>query len=241
MKRQIAIFTVAWLLIALLGLLYLPRMVANVAAYLPDEVDVLGTTFTLQPIGQPLSPAELQQAQRVVENRLEQLNLTGKYKIVARPEEDQLQVTLPDNNETPRIISVITHVGEVAFVDGGLESPPLGEQLVLSADPSEQLPQVEPLFTGNDISTVIGPNTDAGDLFYQIQLKPAAAGRFNVSAGGYVCLALDSVVTNCSKMYHWSNGTLEILPDLGEAGLSLSDVGIFLESGPLPAPFEVVN
>lgn len=242
MKRQIVIFAIAWLLIALLGIFYLPRISADVADSLPVWVDVLGTTFTLRPVGNTLSPVELSRAQQVMKSRLDQLNLTGRYKIVAFPESAQFQVTLPDTSETPHIINVITHVGDIAFVDGGLESPPLGERITLQADPSERAPlQLEPLFLGQDISAIVSPAANSGDLFYQIKLKLQPAGQFNGPGKGYVCLVLDAIVANCSKMYQWSDNTLEILPDLGETGVRLSDLGVFLESGPLPAPFEVVN
>jgi len=43
-------------------------------------------------------------------------------------------------------------------------------------------------------------------------------------------------------MYHWSGTVVKILPDMGSgANISLADLAIFLESGPLPAPLRVVT
>ncbi len=42
-------------------------------------------------------------------------------------------------------------------------------------------------------------------------------------------------------MYHLADNTLDILPKLeSNAGLQLSDLALFLKSGPLPFPLEVV-
>ena len=58
----------------------------------------------------------------------------------------------------------------------------------------------------------------------------------------FVCLAIDGEVINCSTMYHWSGTMIKILPDLGSgAGISLADLAIFLESGPLPTPLRVIT
>ncbi len=58
----------------------------------------------------------------------------------------------------------------------------------------------------------------------------------------YLCLVIDGKVTNCSKMYHLSGATLDILPELADnTGLNLADLAVFLASGPLPVPVELVD
>lgn len=242
MKRQFAIFAATMMLITVVGLMSVPRVLADLVAYLPGSVEMLGTTFTLQAADPTLDTADLLQARHIMARRLDQLNLTGTYEIVVLPEQNQLQVTLPENENSARVINVITHIGEIAFIDGGPESPPIGDRVSLVAHPSDRSLDYQSLFTGQDIDQIIAPDTNTGELFYQVKLQQDAAAHFNVPGKNYVCLVLDEVVTNCSKMYHWSGSTLEILPNLGDdTGISLLDLGIFFNSGPLPAPFEVVN
>jgi hypothetical protein len=242
MKRQVAIFLAASLVITVVGLMAVPQTFADLTTMLPGKGDVLGTTFTLQPKNVSLDKLELADAQRIMSRRLDQLNLTGPYKIVLLPEADQLRVTVPENNDTPHVINVITHVGDIAFIDGGAASPPIGEKISLSAHAEDQLSDYQPLFTGTDIDMVLAPETNNGDLFYQIKLQADAASRLNLAGNTYVCLVLDETVTNCSKMYHWFGDALEILPNLSDdTGISLLDLGVLFDSGPLPAPFEVVD
>jgi hypothetical protein len=48
---------------------------------------------------------------------------------------------------------------------------------------------------------------------------------------------MDGQVLNCSVMYHQAGNSIEILPGLSSGtGISLVDLAIFLESGPLPVP-----
>jgi hypothetical protein len=43
-------------------------------------------------------------------------------------------------------------------------------------------------------------------------------------------------------MYHLSGNTLDILPNLGgEISINLTDLAIFLKSGPLPVSLEVMT
>ena len=57
--------------------------------------------------------------------------------------------------------------------------------------------------------------------------------------GGYICMVMDGQVLNCSVMYHFAGNSIEILPGLSSGtGISLADLAIFLESGPLPVPIE---
>jgi len=242
MKRQFGIFVAASLLIAATGLIYAPSVLANLSRLLAAPVDVLGTTFTLRPVDQPVTPAVLYEAEKIMADRLDQYQLNGKYKIVVLPNEEQLKVTLPDTGNTPHLINVITRVGQIAFIDGGLQSPPVGQRILLSAQPGDQLPVYPPLFTGRDLNAVVSPQTNPGELFYRISLKTDAAARFHSPNKNYVCLVLDNTVTNCSNMYRWAENALQILPNLGDnAGISLQDLAVFLRSGPLPAPFEVVD
>jgi hypothetical protein len=53
-------------------------------------------------------------------------------------------------------------------------------------------------------------------------------------------MVIDQQVINCSSMYHLTDNTLDILPSLGSGNaISLNDLAVFVESGPLPMPLIV--
>jgi preprotein translocase subunit SecD len=116
-------------------------------------------------------------------------------------------------------------------------------EIGLEADPERHVYPL--LFSGHEIREVVPPDPETGEIFYQLSLQPEAAQRFADFAEtneGYICLAIDGEVINCSTMYHWSGTMIKILPDLGSgANISLADLAIFLESGPLPAPLRVIT
>jgi len=249
MKRQGAIFVVASLLIAVLGLTFTSRAVADLTLLYATTVDVAGVQVTLRP---STTPAEeyylvLQESQEVVSKRLENLLLTDQYGVTTQ--DDELIITLPDQGSLPHIITMVTRVGEVTFIDGGERLPPLGQKIetvsARDAAQSGSAADYPVLFTGREIITIVPP-ADTGDIFYQIQLGPAAANRVsrfvNVQPQSYVCLVIDKQVINCSKMYYFAEDTLDILPNLSnKSGFNLADVAIFLHSGPLPVSLKVVT
>jgi hypothetical protein len=249
MKRQFAIFLMASLLVITLGVAYNPQVVADLAVLYPAPASAPGTKVVLSPddatpFTTTTQEAYLLDAQHVVARRLDQLNLTGYYGVIVQ--HDQLEVTLPRNDNTPYILGIITYVGEVEFIDGGTGSPPIGQQVETGPQTIPAQGIYRTLFSGREIATIVPPDSTGGEIFYQIILQPAVAERLNFidapSRAAYMCLAIDKQVINCSRMYHWSNNTVEILPNLSSGtDISLADLAIFLNSGPLPMSLEVVT
>jgi preprotein translocase subunit SecD len=252
MKRQFAIFLAILVLVSTWGLIYGSQVVADLTIFYPVSVDVPGTKIVLRPSNLATSPSaahaeyllDVQQSQDVVARRLNQLNLPAYYTVAVQGK--QLEVVLPKHKNTPYVISVITQVGEIEFIDGGGQSPPIGQIVTTGARSIYVEGIYQTLFGGQEIITIVPPDADSGDIFYQIELQPVAAERFsNFVNGGpkaYICVVMDRQVINCSKMYHLSGNVVDILPNLGSgSGLSLVDLAIFLKSGPLPMSLEVVT
>jgi|GEM_PF-1094337 len=252
MKRQFAIFLVVSLIFVGLGLVYGSQVAADLTIFYPTSIDASEIKIVLSPDNAsrlvPTSPQNFhlvaQDSKRIVAQRLDQLNLKGYYSIGIH--DDQLEVTLPNNENSPYIINIITRVGEVEFIDGGTTSPPIGQQVRTGAYAATGEGIYQILFMGKEIASIIPPDTSAGEVFYQISLQPTATERFTNSldfaTNTNICLAIDKQVINCSKMYHWSDDTLDILPNLSDGtGLSLADLAIFLNSGPLPMSLEVIT
>jgi hypothetical protein len=166
-----------------------------------------------------------------------------RYEVQAANE--GVEVILPDHENMAYIINIISRVGEVEFINGGQRTPPLGEQVEIGAEIASGDRVYPLLFSGHEIREVIPPDPETGEIFYQLSLQPEAAQRFADFAQakeGYICLAIDGEVINCSTMYHWSGTVVKILPDMGSgANISLADLAIFLESGPLPVPLRVIT
>lgn len=242
MKRQLAIFMIVSLTIAVAGLVYGAKVITDLTILYPIIIDnTPGTKVVLQPkhtaSSQEKYRLDVLDTQRVINQRLHKMQLPDNYKVTIT--NNQLEVTLPASQETPHIINVITKIGKIAFVDGGDTVPPIGQFI-------EGEPAYQTLFTGQDITTVDPPKSDAGDIFYQIELQPAAAKRFadfvKNNQKGYACLTIDQQIINCSNMYYLSGNTLDILPSLSsETDLKLSDLAVFLSSGPLPVSLEMIT
>jgi preprotein translocase subunit SecD len=99
------------------------------------------------------------------------------------------------------------------------------------------------LFTGQEVEAAELPDSATGQIFYRLTLQPTAADRLNAfietQQNGYLCMVMDGQVLNCSLMYHQSGNTVEILPGLSSGTiLSLADLAIFIDSGPLPTPLK---
>ncbi len=248
MKRQLAIFLIVSVIITVWGFSYASRAVANFAILYPTRVDVSGTKIVLRP--KNLGPLSLEAAeeltlvmqdnQQVIKQRLEQLNVSSYH---IKEQDNQLEIFLPHAERTPYVINIITHVGQIEFIDGGHKLPSWGEFIKMEPAAYETYPV---LFTGQDISAIIPPNRDSGEIFYQVELQPEAAQRvahfIYSEAQAYTCLVIDKQIINCSKMYHLAGNTLDILPNLDSStGLNLNDLAVFFKSGPLPMPLELVT
>lgn len=235
MKRQGAIFVMASVLLAALGLWFVPPVVAGLPGLMTNVGVATSPVLTLRP-AQACSLAELQQAQQVLSARLQGLNLDGSFEVVVREEPQQLQVTLPPDGNSPQVISLITREGNARFIDAGTELPRIGATIEPEDYPT--------LFTEEDVQAMTPPSLDSGDLFYTITLNPNSAQQlenFNAQQGHYVCLVVDNEVASCSKMYHLLANTLEILPNISSRDFSLEDLAVLLTSGSLPTQFEIVD
>jgi preprotein translocase subunit SecD len=243
-KWRTTVFTTALLLVGVLSLIYSSRALADLVFY-PVPTTGLHNRIVLRPPAAGLAhetdlETDLLIARQVVARRLEQLNLSGTYRLIAQ--DNQLTIMLPDHENTPYIVDIITHVGEIEFIDGGATLPPLGREIQtgLRTNPDQNVYRV--LFSARGVEAVVPP--DSGQIFYRLTLNATAAQQFadfmGTQSGHYVCMVIDKQVINCSAMYHWTDNTLDILPSLGSgAVVSLADLAIFLNSGPLPVPLQV--
>ncbi len=246
MKRQFAIFLFASGLIALFGLTLVPRTLADLAVFYPSAMDMNSVVVTLSPNESTVAtPAELVNTEKILTQRLEQLNPDGPYTV--QTVNNQLQVTLPRTIDTPYIADLVSHVGEIEFVIGTTDIPAIGQQIATSENPEaiDEMPVFETLFTGQEIAEVIPPGAAPGDIFYQISLSPSALERLDnidVQESNCICIVLDNEVTHCSTMYHLADNTLNILLNVDSStNIDPGDLAVLFNSGPLPVPLEVVG
>ena len=156
---------------------------------------------------------------------------------------DYQEAIIPPVEDMPYLLNLITRIGQVEFIDGGV-NPPIGEQVDTTRSSAHNESAYQTLFVGNEINTVIPPDAQTGEIFYQLELAPEAAERFSTfdaqKTDAHVCLVIDKEVINCSKVYYWSGNTLDIMPKLSSGtGLGLADLAVLLNSGPLPALLDV--
>ena len=241
-KRQLLVFFIALLLFSLLSLLYSSQVIADLKQLYQDPRATLGAELILRPQAADTSIAaqtDLATIQEAVSQRLGHLYLAGTYSVIAQ--DDRLVVNLSHSENLPYVASVVSSIGEIEFIDGGADSPPIGQMIHTApqADPNQNVYRI--LFTGREIESAKLPDSATGQIFYQLTLQPAAAERLTAfvetEPGGYICMVMDGQVLNCSVMYQQSGQTIEILPGLSSGtGISLADLAVFLESGPLPVP-----
>lgn len=242
-RKQIAIPAIL-LLIGLVSLVYGSRALADLSMFDP-AASALETKLILKPdlaISKD-QQVQLMAARPVIARRLDQLKLQGPYRVVIR--DGQLEVTLPKDKNTPYVTAMITSVGEITFIDGGTDSPPVGESVQLGIRTNSAGHVYHILFTSREVQEIAPPDTTNGEVFYRLKLQPAAADRFaefnRNGSNSYVCMVLDEQVINCSLLYHQNGDTLEILPELGsDAGINMDDLAVFLYSGPLSTRLRIV-
>ncbi len=240
-KRHLIIFLLALLLFGLFSVSYSTQVIADLRTFYQDPRGAPGVEVVLRPQAGDGAPNSVNQidlatVQQTVERRLNNLYLAGTYSVLNR--DDQLIVQLPHDQNIPYVASVISSIGEIEFIDGGRETPPLGQ-----AVPTAGATTFQTLFTGQEIEAAEPPNVAAGQIFYRLTLRPAAGDRLatfiQTEPQRYICMVVDRQVLNCSVMYHQTGNTIEILPGLSSgAFLSLADLAIFVESGPLPGPLQ---
>lgn len=240
-KKQIAILVIL-LLLGLVSLFYGSRALADLSAFDPTE-SILETKLilaadTIIPTNQEV---ELIAARPVIAKRLDKLEIGGPYHVVIR--NGQIEVTLPQGQNTPYIASVITSIGEIVFINAGKESPPVGEKVYLGVRSTDR-PGYPILFTSREVKEITPPDSTSGQIFYRLTLERAAANRLDnftaANPGTYICMVLDEQVISCSAMYHQSGQDLEILPELSNEAMNMDDLAVFLYSGPLSTRLKVV-
>jgi len=233
-KWRASIFSVALLLVGLLSLVYSTRALADLI-FFPQPIEGFQTRVVLSPsLSSDVDTATLLETREVVAQRLDQLNVSGSYQLLTQ--NGHLSLTLPATEQTPYVIDLISHVGQIEFIDGGITSPPLGRWVEQDG--------YNVLFTAQDVELVTPPDTETGQIFYRLSLTPAGGQRMAEflanQSDHYVCMVIDHQVINCSSMYHLTDDTLDILPSLGSGNtISLNDLAVFVESGPLPIPLKV--
>jgi hypothetical protein len=238
MKKQVALVLTLALALVALWLIVGVRVIAKLSLVAPVTIENPALQIVLKPAQRSDSSDVLLDAQRVVAERLEQLQPNSWYDVAVI--DGQLEIWLNDHENIHYIQDIISHVGRIEFIDGGM-NPPIGRFVDTAVEPATA-DSFRTLFTGQEIVSVILP--ESGQIFYRITPKPEAAQRieafFASPSGRFICLVIDGQVINCSKLYSWTDGTLEIMPSFGSGtGLGLSDLEIFLASGPLPGKFEV--
>lgn len=248
-RRQLIIFTTVLCLIGVFSLAYSARALADLTNLYQNSAGPLGVELILSPdttvTTAPAASAEtLIEAQQVVSQRMGNLRLAGSYSVAV--EDERLVVRLPDNENMPYIASIISSVGEIEFINGGSTSPPIGRRVETAAQANPELDVYQTLFTGQEVESALLPDPAGGQIFYQLVLEPTSVERFarfvELQPGYYMCMVMDQQVINCSKMYHWSGNTVDILPGLSSGvAISLADLSIFLDSGPLPMPLKVIT
>ncbi len=247
--RQFIIFLTILLLIGLFSLAYSARALADLTTFYQDPADSWGVELILSPdtvvsSATATEPVDLLQAQQVVARRLDKLHLAGSYSVVVQ--DDRLVARLPDSENMPYIVSIISSVGKIEFINGGTTSPPIGQRVKTAVEANSDDNVYQTMFTGQDVETAMPPDPATGQIFYQLTLKPAAVERVarfvETQPDHYICMVIDEQVINCSMMYHWSGHTIEILPGLSSGtAISLADLAVFLDSGLLPIPLKVIT
>jgi len=200
------------------------------------------TRLVLQPdvavgIENTVLESDLLQSQTVIEQRLDNLRLAGDYTVLVRG--GQLQINMPRVENMQYVTSVLSSVGDIAFISTGTEAP-VGQQFYAGQK------TYHTLFIGKEIITAELPDSATGQIFYRLTVLPPAAERMTrfiqTNPDDYICMVMDRQVLNCSQMYYWNGQSLEILPDLSSGAVfSLADLGIFLDSGPLPVQMTAVR
>jgi len=224
-------------LIGLLSFVYSSHALADLAAFSPTSGRAIGTELVLNPTDQAsLSAGDLElklvEAQAVVEQRLTLLNLQPHQVLIDR---GQLLVDVPELENMGYVWRVIGHQGHIEFIDGGADSPPLGQRLQTTSGESAY----PLLFKGQAVTDIVPPDVGTGQIFYELALDEEAAARLTkfveTRPDHYICIVVDQDVIACSEMYHWAEGQLDILPNLSSGSvINLSDLALFLKSGPLP-------
>jgi preprotein translocase subunit SecD len=242
-RRPLKIIAVGLAAAAVLSLGYSVKVMADLTRHYRQLNAAAGTQMVLSPaLVNPASvpEGEMQTAQTVIDRRLQSLHLAGSYRVIRQ--EENLVVELPRTDDLPYIASVISSVGEIDFISG--DNAPVGRMLGNKPGQESVWGGYPILFSGREIETADLPNPDVGQIFYRLTLKPAAFNRvvklIETRPGSYICMVMDGQVINCTAMYQPMGEVLEILPGLSSGQtVSLTDLALFIKSGPLPVPFTV--
>ncbi len=229
-------------LIILIGVLQLGYTLPVQAATPTTSTNALSAQLTLKPRQEEATATDLAETAKIIEIRLEKLELQGSYQV--NTSNGEIQITLSESQDMPYIATIVTSLGHIEFVDGGAELPPLGETIQTGSTTDLEQGFYQHLFTSSQINTFLPPVS--GDIFYQLMLNHTASTNMSkfvaTKPDNYICMVLDKQVLNCSSMYYWSPDTLEILPNLSSnSTITLNDLAVFIHSGPLPMALEIVE
>ena len=235
------------LFLGILSFTFSTRAFAWTTLY-PSPKQAQGSQVILNPASADLTADEaalklqLVAAEDVVERRLAHLEISPPYQVTVY--DGKLIVSLQERTNTPYVSSVIAHVGKIEFVDGGVAGLTVGQKIKTGVEPDFAQDLYQTLFTGQEVAEIVSPDAAAGQIFHQLTLDMAAAQRLSSfldnATGNHICIVLDQEVVSCSTMYHWVDHTLEILPNLNSNSVvTLADLAIFLDSGPLPMPLQI--
>ena len=169
-RRHLIVFLLALLLFSFFSLSYSSQVIADLRTFYQDPRDALGVELVLraaavEPAG---NQADLSEVQQTIERRLDNLHLAGTYTVANL--DNQLVVKLPHSENLPYVASVVSSVGEIEFIDGGTQTPPIGQVIQDQTQPQHY----QTLFTGREIESAEPPDSAAGRIFYRLTLRPAA-------------------------------------------------------------------
>lgn len=228
-------------LIILMG--YVPRSWAATEAIPVSSSTGLTAKLILQPTAGDFTATDLKQAAHIISQRLAQANqLESEYEVTTTA--DYMQLNLSRGKDAPYVAALITRVGHIEFIDGGVTNPPLKQTIQTTTVTDPTAGSYRTLFTSEEVTQFEAPTN--GDIFYQLRLKRDAATRLadfhQANPDHYLCMAVDKKVVNCSSMYHWTSQELEIIPNLmSGTNPTMAEVINFAQNGALPMALEIVD
>ncbi|MDM8526576.1 hypothetical protein QUF58_00075 [Anaerolineales bacterium HSG24] len=215
---------------------YVPLSIASIEDIpITSHINLLGARLVLAPVDDNVaSPTLLTEAATVIEHRLAQANLKGQFEVAVQAE--YLEIILSEGQDVPYIKPLITRVGEISFIDGGVESAPLGQL--------SDIEHYQPVLTSQGVKNFERPKN--GDIFYTLSLNASFTNKLTdfmaQNPDNYICVAMDGQISNCSSMYHLNADKLMIVPNIsGGSALTMAELMTFINSGALPTAFEIVE
>jgi len=221
------------LFVGLVILFNVSRSSATTSLLPQSLTNAIEAHLVLRPQSNTFNQSDLNQAGKVIEKRLQLAGLNGSFEVLV--EADYITMQLSEGRSLPYIKTLITNIGQIEFIDGGLD---------INTLPHDSSVESRILFTNNHVQSFVPPTN--GDMFYNLVLTPMAVKQMDTflieNSNHHICIAIDSEVANCSSMYHWSANNLSIIPNLGGTNnMAMNELMIFVKSGALPFSLELAN